>query len=129
MYFINMNNLLAERKMLSALGINVFHATKRKEKCGYPIDIDALTEEITDYKNRISKGDKFVFDDICYGKTLKNEVFFRYIWTCKTNIRPQRIRKIVYGGDKREILIQRLDFILLALTAARTGNDLRIVKV
>ena len=67
-------------------------------------------------KERIINNDIEIYYIICEDKLIKKETFFKNVWTCRNNIYPSRLHKILKDEHLKNIILNRIDMMLLFIS-------------
>lgn len=98
---------IQDKIYLSKLGLNCSYAKANK--------IDVL-KELYSIKERIINNDIEIYYIICEDKLIKKETFFKNVWTCRNNIYPSRLHKILKDEHMKNIILNRIDMMLLFIS-------------
>lgn len=101
---------LTHRATLSKLGFNCNHVDKGN------IRYHEALNEIVHIRDKVASKDIDIYYDVCENKLIKKQCLFKGIWTCRNNIYPKRLSKLMSKSENRELLIGRLQMIIYTLT-------------
>lgn len=127
MNFINIyhNNGAQKRKVLSSLGLNVLQSTKILNKNFHIVNVPELINKLSVIRIGVENNDINSFYGICNEKLFKPNTLFRGIGLHKNQNRfcVKKIHGVISEDKyKKDILLQRINFIIHYLAAATTDN-------
>lgn len=101
---------IQHRSTLSKLGFNCNYVDNRL------ISYSDAVAEIIHFRDKIIKKDIDIIYDICENRLIKKQCFFKGVWTCRNNIYPKRLVKLLDRNENRQIIVDRLQMIIYTLT-------------
>jgi hypothetical protein len=107
---------------LSKLGLNVNHLRKPLDGMKRPPFIYEIVFTINYTSDLIKQNDELVCYDICDSKFYKKETLLKGIWTCKNNIYPKRLIKLMNDDFRKNALLERFEMMLSILTTTIADN-------
>ncbi len=108
------------RKHLSNIGLNC-HLLAKSRVDNKLIIVGSVADAVEIIRNNIViNRDDSVYYELCECKFFKRERLLKGIWTCKNNIYPSRLIKLMKVENNRTVLIERLDMIIHMLTTTGT---------
>lgn len=116
------NNLpKTQKSTLSKLGLNVNALSRKINGKKQPPMLSEIIFTLEYILQSAKKNDDLIYYDICDSKFLKLETIFKGIWTCRNNIYPSRLSKLMENDENKELFIQRIDLIKQTI-----NNNLRL---
>jgi len=110
-----------ERSPISKLGLNVNYLRTLKKGILY-YDFEDIINDLIVIRNHLERNNISNIDLVLENRILKKETIFKSVYKIRNNFNAFRVHKCLKENENKQVVIDRLDLIILNLRLLATTN-------